>query len=102
MPLSRISKSNYLRKQIYSCTVIIWQKDFPKALETLAKSPTQYQLDMKRKIHIRYYHLNVGYKFMTEILMELLKRWKKRTKTTEDKRDIAYMLGHLYYTKPTK
>lgn len=72
------------------------QKDFEKALETL-KKVNQYQLSREENTQ---YIMKLGYaKFMTgdsKGAIEALEEAYKNT-DSEDKNDIAYMLGHLYY-----
>ena len=70
------------------------KKDFPKALETLQKV-NQYQLDKQENTQ---YILKLGYaKFMTGDSSGAIEALEEAYKTAEDKGDIAYMLGHLYY-----
>lgn len=72
------------------------QKDFAKALETLQKV-NQYQLSKEENTQ---YIMKLGYaKFMTgdsKGAIEALEEAYRNTES-EDKNDIAYMLGHLYY-----
>ena len=70
------------------------KKDFPKALETLQKV-NQYQLDKQENTQ---YILKLGYaKFMTGDSNGAIDALEEAYKNAEDKGDIAYMLGHLYY-----
>lgn len=70
------------------------KKDFQKALETLQKV-NQYQLDRQENTQ---YVLKLGYaKFMTGDSKGAIEALEEAYRTAEDKGDIAYMLGHLYY-----
>ena len=70
------------------------KKDFPKALETLQKV-NQYQLDKEENTQ---YILKLGYaKFMTGDSNGAIDALEEAYKNAEEKGDIAYMLGHLYY-----
>lgn len=70
------------------------KKDFSKALETLQKV-NQYQLDKQENTQ---YILKLGYaKFMTGDSKGAIDALEEAYKTADDKGDIAYMLGHLYY-----
>lgn len=74
------------------------KKDFPKALETL-KKVNQYQLSREENTQ---YILKLGYaKFMmgdTKGAIDALDDAYKNGDSSQ-KGDIAYMLGHLYYSK---
>ena len=72
------------------------QKDFEKALETL-KNVNQYQLSKEENTQ---YITKLGYaKFMTGDSKGAVEALEEAYKNAEgnDKGDIAYMLGHLYY-----
>lgn len=72
------------------------QKDFDKALETLQKV-NQYQLSREENTQ---YIMKLGYaKFMTGDSDGAIEALEEAYKNSEenDKNDIAYMLGHLYY-----
>lgn len=74
------------------------KKDFGKALETLQKI-NQYALSRSENTE---YILKLGYsKFMMEDTtgaIESLEEVYKTTHSIETQKDIAYMLGHLYYS----
>ena len=72
------------------------QKDFEKALETL-KNVNQYQLSKEENTQ---YITKLGYaKFMTGDSQGAVEALEEAYKNADgnDKNDIAYMLGHLYY-----
>lgn len=73
------------------------QKDFEKALETLQKV-NQYQLSREENTQ---YILKLGYaKFMTGDSNGAITALEEayRNLSIEEQGDVAYMLGHLYYT----
>jgi tetratricopeptide (TPR) repeat protein len=73
------------------------QKDFEKALETLQKV-NQYQLSREENTQ---YIMKLGYaKFMTGDSQGATEALEEAYNSADDspKNDVAYMLGHLYYT----
>lgn len=73
------------------------KKDFPKALETL-KKVNQYQLTREENTQ---YILKLGYaKFMMGDSKGAIDALEEAYKTVDEseKGDVAYMLGHLYYS----
>lgn len=72
------------------------QKDFEKALETL-KNVNQYRLSGEENTQ---YVMKLGYaKFMTGDSQGAIEALEEAYKNSDgnDRNDIAYMLGHLYY-----
>ncbi|WP_285268934.1 tetratricopeptide repeat protein [Kaistella rhinocerotis] len=72
------------------------QKDFDKALETL-NNVNQYQLSKEENTQ---YVMKLGYaKFMTGDSRGAIEALEEAYKNAQgsDQKDIAYMLGHLYY-----